>query len=72
MSVEHDILTVPLTEFLVTDSDFVSNETAYELGKELGRIVINIPGGIKNIQSIDRASLKLVLEATETKTDETL
>lgn len=70
--VKFEVISVPLEEFIVTDADYVDNDTAFELAKELERFVINIPGGKKNISSIDRDSLKAVLEATEPKKDETV
>lgn len=72
MGTPYETMKVPLDEFIIVDSDHVDNETAFELAKSLGRFVINIPGGKDNIQSIDRASLKAVLDATEPKQDETV
>lgn len=69
---DFEIVKIPLTEFIVVDSDNVDSKTAFEIAKNLERFVISIPGGKANIQSIDRASLKTVLEATEPKKDEKL
>lgn len=72
MGTPYETMKVPLDEFIIVDADHVDNETAFELAKSLGRFVINIPGGKANIQSIDRASLKAVLDASEPKQDETV
>ena len=62
-----EILEIKKDEFLVLDADIIGPETAEAIAIRTKHFVILVKGGKKNIDTIDRKSLRAVLDATETK-----